>query len=182
MVRFLGGVTIDGYNYYEISDQGNVRSKDKMIVTVNGNSYIKRGQLLKHKKHKDGYRFVTISDKGVKSNFYVHRLVASAFILNPDRKPVVNHLDGNKRNNCVENLEWVTSKQNALHAYKNNLLYKIEHLKPTSQAILNTETNICYNTIKKAAKAIERNYTVVREILNGKRNGKLPLEYCDCCK
>ena len=59
-----------------------------------------------------GYRTVSICNKTAS----VHRLVATAFIPNPDNKPVVNHKDGNKSNNCVSNLEWVTVKENARHS------------------------------------------------------------------
>lgn len=172
---------IDGYKNYEISNVGDVRSKDKIIVTINLTSYIKKGRQLKPKKHKDGYQFVQLSSNKKCSNLYIHRLVAQAFIPNPENKPMVNHIDGDKRNNTIKNLEWATSKENAVHAYKNNLLYKIEDLKPSSKAVINTETNTCYPTIKEAANALNRNYTVVREMLKGRRKKTVPLEYCDAC-
>lgn len=60
----------------------------------------------------EGYASVRLPDQ----NHLIHRLVAEAFIPNPENKPQVNHKDGNKRNNCVDNLEWVTARENALHA------------------------------------------------------------------
>lgn len=172
---------IDGYNYYEISDLGNVRSKDRLIVTINGNSYIKRGHQLKPKRHKDGYLFITLTDKNNRKNHYLHRLVANSFIENEENKPQVNHLNGNKTDNTIENLEWATNAENSRHAYNNGLYFRIEHLKPTSQAVIDTSTNTCYPTIKEAANALNRNYTVVREMLKGKRNKTIPLEYCNAC-
>lgn len=61
------------------------------------------------------------TQRGAQKHAYVHRLVAQAFVPNPDGKPQVNHKDGNKRNNAAENLEWVTAKENVTHAYQTGL-------------------------------------------------------------
>lgn len=173
--------TIEAYKHYTVNELGQVSSKDRMIVTIDGKSYFRKGKLLKPKKHKDGYLFVTLTKEKIKKNFYVHRLVAEAFIPNPENKPQVNHINGNKTDNTISNLEWVTNAENSRHAYNNGLYFRIEHLKPNSQAVIDTVNNTCYPTIKEAANALNRNYTVVRQMLKGKRKNTLPLEYCDAC-
>ena len=174
-------LAIDGYINYEISNQGNVRSKDRMIVTIDGKSYIKRGQVLKPKKHKDGYLFITLTDVKRRSNKYVHRLVALAFVENEDNKPQVNHINGIKSNNSANNLEWVTGSENSQHAFYTGLYYRIDLLKHKSKAVINNETGECYNTITDAAHALNRNYSVIRGMLKGRRKKTLSLEYCDAC-
>lgn len=68
------------------------------------------------------YLAVTAYKDGKQRHYYVHRLLAEAFIPNPENKPQVNHIDGNPRNNKLENLEWVTAKENIEHAYKIGLV------------------------------------------------------------
>ena len=77
-------------------------------------------KILKQHFDKDKYLIITLNNKK-KKTFKVHRLVAEAFISNPQNKPCVNHIDGNKQNNNVNNLEWVTRSENLLHAYKKGL-------------------------------------------------------------
>ena len=95
---------------YEVTEYGQVYSKPRAGT---------RGGILKQHQTKTGYLTVTLgsSKKPVK----VHRLIALAFIENPDNKPYVNHKDGNKLNNSVANLEWVTTKENTEHAIKMKL-------------------------------------------------------------
>jgi len=104
--------------HYEVSNLGNVRSIERMVNHYCGGSKVNPSTILKAGKSKSGYLTVSFCIDGVKSNQSVHRLVARAFIENESNKPQVNHKDGNKHNNNVDNLEWVTRSENGLHAYR----------------------------------------------------------------
>lgn len=81
-----------------------------------GNVYLARnGRKLKPSDNGIGYLQISLTKEGKRSNFLVHRLIAIAFIPNPERKRTVNHKDGDKRNNNVNNLEWMTYKENIGH-------------------------------------------------------------------
>ena len=104
---------IIGYNgLYQISNTGKVKSLPK------GNGNGNRERLLKFDCTAD-YARITFSKDGITIRKNVHKLVAEYFLLNPQNKPQVNHKDLNKLNNHVSNLEWVTSSENAQHAYNN---------------------------------------------------------------
>lgn len=83
---------------------------------------IKTDRILKQKITQRGYMFVTVSINGKLKDLSIHREVAKAFISNDNNLSFVNHKDGNKQNNSVENLEWCTPSENMKHAYKNNLI------------------------------------------------------------
>ena len=101
-----------------MSTYGNFRSLDRTVTRKNGSSQFYKGKLIKGAFiEKTGYIQVSFKGKTYRS----HRLVASTFIENPDGKPFVNHIDGDKENNHVDNLEWVTEKENTEHAIKTGL-------------------------------------------------------------
>lgn len=100
---------IIGWEYgYMISNTGEVYSK-------------KNDKILKTTISKTGYHQITLRKHGIAYCFKIHRLVATAFIPNPNEYPIINHIDGNKLNNNYLNLEWCTYSYNTIHAYDNGL-------------------------------------------------------------
>ena len=113
---------VPGYEgYYEVDNLGRVFSVDRIIqVNDNGRIYDKpiHGALLKQTNHSQGYKTVALTKNGKTKQEYVHRIVASAFIPNPDNFSVVNHKDEDKTNNFVDNLEWCTVSYNNTYGEK----------------------------------------------------------------
>lgn len=112
---------INGYEeFYEVSNAGRIRSKDRKMVLSDGKrnwEYIKKGRILKPVTRQHGYLGVMLYGKGGHKTrgfktFSVHRLVAEAFIPNPNGLPEVNHIDEDKTNNRVGNLQWVSHIDN----------------------------------------------------------------------
>lgn len=105
---------IKGYEgYYQISNLGRVRSLDRIVVeNKTGHKRPIRGKMLSNHLLKIGYYSVGLSRNGKCELKYVHRLVAEAFIPNPNGYDTVNHIDENPKNNSVENLEWCTHQYN----------------------------------------------------------------------
>lgn len=113
---------IEGYEgLYEVSNLGRVRSFDRIIIKPHPRNpaytlrYIQKGKVLKQRKHSAGYWTVMLYKDKVADTQTVHRLVAEAFIPNPNNLPEVNHIDENKGNSRMDNLEWVTRSGNMRH-------------------------------------------------------------------
>lgn len=111
-----------GYeNFYQVSNLGNVRSIERTFVNSRGEKRaLVAGPIKAHGNHK-GYSKVKLCGLSKRKNFFIHRLVAVAFLENPLNKEQINHVDGVKTNNKVENLEWATASENNKHAIATGL-------------------------------------------------------------
>lgn len=101
---------VEGFHDYEISNHGRVKSYKRNSIN-----------LLNENPDSRGYLFVRLRKDDKYTHFFIHRLVALMFIPNLENKPQVNHKDGKKNNNHIDNLEWVTNRENQIHAHENGL-------------------------------------------------------------
>lgn len=156
---------IEQYPHYEVSNKGNVRHIGK------GNRKLCYSAT--------GYMTVYIRHNGKYKNLRVHRLVAMAFIPNPQNKPHVNHIDGNKVNNKAENLEWCTPSENEQH--KVNVLGIKQNPPHITKPVVCVETGFVYASIQDAANRTGTNHRHIGEVANGKRKtaGGVRWRFCD---
>lgn len=145
---------------YEVSNLGNVRSVSKKWGKREKGYYLYKSKTL--------YYMVKLSKNNKKRMKSIHRLVAEAFIPNPENKQQINHINGNKYDNRVENLEWVTPNENMIHAYKSGLE------KPTKTSAVNQydiDGNFIqhWNTIKEAKIYLKNNSLHITDVCLGKR-------------
>ena len=158
---------IKDFSHYEVSNKGRIRSKqfDKYH----------KGTILKLSKCGRGYYKVILCKNKKHYNVMVHRIVAQTFIPNPKNKPTVNHIDGNKTNNSVDNLEWNTYSENLKHAYKNGLNYWTEKkgrgYVPVSQINYITGEKIAdYFSIAEASRKTNTNSNTLKDCIANKVN------------
>ena len=103
---------------YQVSNKGNVKSLERTVRSGKGYRVTKE-IILKPKKTISGYLYVGLWKESKVKRHYIHRLVAEAFLENTENLSEINHIDENKENNCVENLEWCSSKYNCNHGTRN---------------------------------------------------------------
>lgn len=136
-------------NYYCVSTAGTVVSPSY----VDRAGKLRKMKVLKPQVRGKGYLCVGLLKCGVQTRVSVHRLVAETFIPNPHNKPEVNHIDGDKTNNCVNNLEWVTTSENAIHAFETGLREPKDQVGEKNTMAKLTKENVL--SIRKSTKKVE---------------------------
>lgn len=158
--------SIKGYNDYIIDSDGNIFN-------------LKLNRLIVPNISKKGYYSVTLNNNSLRKYFKVHRLVALTFIPNHNNKPQVNHIDGNKSNNNVSNLEWVTGSENVIHAIKSGLRDKA-HEKAridNQKLVLHKPTGIFYDSLKIACDVLNIKYGTARNYINNPSRNNFDICY-----
>jgi len=167
-------ISIKGFEgVYEINKYGDVKSLARTWISGNGKIDIKPDTILIQHIVK-GYSKVSLNKK----HYSVHRLVAETFIPNIENKPQVNHKDGNKQNNHVDNLEWCTCSENHKHAFATKLRkphFGQQH--QNSKLVLNTETGIFYESLTEAIKTQTLKRSTIEAMMCGRNPNRTSFIY-----
>lgn len=176
----LKWVDIEGFNdYYSVSNRGKVVSLERLVKCSNG--YMKKidRKILKDSIDAHGYYVVNLYKGGMVKKQFVHKLVADAFIPNPLNKPCVNHIDGDKTNNSVDNLEHCTYTENNQHAYDIKLKVgaftgkfgKDHHIsKPVVQMDMDGAFICRFESAREASSATGIGYKAISRVCNNERH------------
>jgi hypothetical protein len=138
----------------------------------------KKAVVLSKRIDRAGYDTVRLSINGKSTTKYVHRLLADAFITRIHGKDYVNHKNGIKTDNRIENLEWVTHAENIDHAYLHSLIYPYSKTKWVADTS-NERYNVYYLSVKDAACMCCIPYSTLKNYLSGKRRNTTNLTYCN---
>lgn len=158
---------IKGYEgFYMVSSYGQIAAKDRMIGYRKGKQRKWKGQVKKPTETDKGYLKITLFKNGKGKTREIQRLVAEAFIPNPEGKEQVNHIDGNKKNNHVENLEWTTPLENTRHSIE---VLGNNHTKTVFQKDLKGNVIAVYSSEYEAAAALGIKPCGISNVINGRR-------------
>ena len=158
---------------YQVSSEGRVKSLAREFIDRAGRRQNIKERIMKLPKDKDGYKTVGLYNGfGKMKTFYVHRLVCEAFHPNPDNKPQVNHIDEDKENNQVSNLEWCTCEENINHGTRTKRAIKNTAKalsKPVGQYTLEGELIKIWNSARQAEQEGYFNHTSICRVANQKQ-------------
>lgn len=161
---------IKGFPNYRINRDGEVFSNYKYKTNITSDKW----RPVKHVLDKGtGYLLVTLVNNGVKKNQFIHRLLATHFIPNPENKAHVNHIDGNKQNNHLSNLEWNTPQENAAHAVRIGLCDKRTQSQSVGVIQLDRETGSFiaeHSSLHEAGRATGIAWQNIWKVCDGRRN------------
>lgn len=161
-----------GYEgYYEVSNQGKIRSLDRIVTNKNGINIRMKGKMLKGSVNRSGYHTVNLCKDLSEKGKLVHRLVCFAFLGECKGKNEVNHKDGVKLNNNLCNLEWCTSKENSIHSAKTGL-QKFAKGEAVDSAILKEHQVVEILKSKKRTRDLAKDYKVSDSTISDIRRGR----------
>lgn len=170
--------------YYEVSNTGNVRSCDRYVNAKLGSKSFLKGEMMKLQKNHKGYMTVILHKNNKHYSKTVHRLVAEAFIDNPENLPQVNHKDTDKTNNNVTNLEWISNYDNMQHAMQHGCYKNAFTEKARASTIKNLEKAI--DRLKIAVIQYDMGWNKIREFESisfaGRTLGISASKIVACCK
>jgi hypothetical protein len=156
---------------YEISNFGNLRTKERFVKHYKGGLRKYKPKEKNIRLNENGYFRCNLKKDGKRYDFTIHRLVANSFLENKDDKKAINHINGIKTDNRVENLEWVTLSENTIHAVKNRLI----KTKLTDKEVLEISKNKL--STRKIAEIYKVSPSIVWRIKNKKAYKHLWLQY-----
>lgn len=160
---------IKGYDdIYEVSEYGDIKSLSRLKINKKF-THVTKQIHLKQGLNKRGYRHVRLCKNKIAKTRLIHQLVGEHFVDNPNSKPQLNHKDGNKINNHYTNLEYVTVKENTIHAYENYLIPNRQ------QILLDVNTGVYYYSMRDASRVYGVSSSYMINMINGKKHNRTSL-------
>lgn len=154
---------VKGYaGIYEISNMGRVKSLSRVVERKDGNTRVTEDRIILPFLTKCGYHQIVLCKDGVRKKHLIHRLVANAFIENPNKLPIINHKDENKLNNRVDNLEWCSAYYNLRYGKMQAKLVKIN--------VIDSKGDIV--EVVEGIRECERKYSISKYLIKQSSEGK----------